>query len=332
MTDRRRWFAPGKMMWIGEYAVLDGAPAVVAAVDRGVDVVREGDADRCVVRTSLDPQPRSASPSGDFGQAASARLLNAVAMTLRASGVAPPAGRWFVDSSALSDDAKLGLGSSGAVAAALVAAWAPRLDADTALGLALEAHHAFQGRVGSGSDVIASALGGLVEVRRDRPPVRHRAIAGLDHVAIATGVAADTRVMVRRVRAWREARPTDAAPIMAALADAARAGVDAIANGHAGDWLAAVSAFARAERALTRASGVPVVSEVIDRALSAARSAGWWAKPSGAGGGDVVVAFAVDGDRAALDASVRDAGLTPISLALAPRGVLFADADGPSRT
>ena len=28
--------APGKLVLVGEYAVLDGAPAVVAAVDRGV--------------------------------------------------------------------------------------------------------------------------------------------------------------------------------------------------------------------------------------------------------------------------------------------------------
>ena len=29
-------FAPGKLIWMGEYAVLDGAPSIVQAVDRGL--------------------------------------------------------------------------------------------------------------------------------------------------------------------------------------------------------------------------------------------------------------------------------------------------------
>ena len=39
-----RIFAPGKLVVLGEYAVLDGAPAIVAAVDRGVVcTVSDGD-------------------------------------------------------------------------------------------------------------------------------------------------------------------------------------------------------------------------------------------------------------------------------------------------
>jgi len=329
VTDRGRWFAPGKMMWIGEYVVLDGAPAVVAAVDRGVSVVREGDHPTGTVRTSLGETTWALDAVPDRPET---RLVRAVLGTLTALGLPAPTGRWFVDSSALSHDDKLGLGSSGAVAAALVAAWAPGLAPTDALDAALEAHHAFQGRVGSGSDVIASALGGLVHVQRGESPRRLPAPADLDHVAIATGVAADTRVMVRQMKAFRDADPDGAAPLFADLTRAATAGVDALADGDARRWIDAVRAFADAERALTRASGVPIVSAPVDRAMAAAEHAGWTAKPSGAGGGDVVVAFAVDGDRDALDAAVRSAGLTPISLALAADGVLFADAGRSSRT
>ena len=51
--------APGKLVLVGEYAVLDGAPAIVAAVDRGV---------RCV----LSPGDAVETPAADDMDAADA--------------------------------------------------------------------------------------------------------------------------------------------------------------------------------------------------------------------------------------------------------------------
>jgi phosphomevalonate kinase len=258
--------------------------------------------------------------------------VEAVADTMIEAGIHPPNGRWFVDSRALSNDIKLGLGSSGAVAAGLVAAWAPHVAPEAALHLALDAHHRFQGRIGSGSDVIASAHGGLVRVQRGQPPQALAVPNELEHATIAVGAPADTRDMVRRMRAWRSAAPRVAAPLFDDLATAAAAGVYALSSMDIDGWLDAVRRYEACERALTRASGVPIITPAIEGAIQAAANAGWVAKPSGAGGGDVVVAFSRRGDRDRLEEAVRSVGLSSISLALSPGGVLFAPLDRTSRT
>ena len=91
--------APGKLILTGEYAVLDGAPAIVIAVDR-----------RAIARRNAIP--RGSSP-----------FLIAVAEEIAARrGAADPAARAAleisVDSTAFYNRAqKLGLGSSAAVVA-----------------------------------------------------------------------------------------------------------------------------------------------------------------------------------------------------------------------
>lgn len=120
--------APGKLILTGEYAVLDGAPALVAAIDRRVIARRHSG-------------PRGSSP-----------FLVAVADEIaRRRGKDDPAVhaamQIVVDSSALYDDAtKLGLGSSAAVTVAATAlALAaeqklPVIDREEVLSIALAAH------------------------------------------------------------------------------------------------------------------------------------------------------------------------------------------------
>src|SRR5262245_32806891 len=97
--------APGKLILTGEYAVLDGAPALVIAVDR-----------RAIARQTRPPPPRGSSP-----------FLVAVAAEIAARrGEGDPAAaramRVAVDSSAFYDGTtKLGLGSSAAVTVAATA-------------------------------------------------------------------------------------------------------------------------------------------------------------------------------------------------------------------
>ena len=134
--------APGKIFWIGEYAVLEGAPSVVAAVDRYVRITAEpaevayfdAGTERLVLSDSTGLFARAEVPPG-------LELVGTVAATLARAGVRVARVRVTADSSALAAEAKLGLGSSGAVAAGLVAALAPALPRDEALELALQNGH-----------------------------------------------------------------------------------------------------------------------------------------------------------------------------------------------
>src|SRR5439155_4713526 len=147
--------APGKLILTGESAVLDGAPALVVAVDRRVVARRHAD--------KVGPVRGSA------------RFLLAVADVLAArvgTSAAAAALEVACDSSAFyADGHKLGLGSSAAVT---VAATALALGAHDDLGddawrarvrvLAQEAHRRAQGG-GSGADIAACVYGGVIEFR-----------------------------------------------------------------------------------------------------------------------------------------------------------------------
>ena len=160
---RRPVSAPGKAFLIGEYAVLEGAPALVTAVD-----VR-------AVAHDCDLPDRPA-PS-DLSLAAHASVrdhLSSGTATEFTLGELPS-----VDSGPFSrGERKLGFGSSAAVAAAVVGfhlqeAGHDLTRADTralALQLARAAHHQAQGG-GSGGDVAAAVLGGSLRFTRDADPV-----------------------------------------------------------------------------------------------------------------------------------------------------------------
>jgi phosphomevalonate kinase len=160
----KRYFAPGKLVILGEYAVLDGAPAIVAAVDRGVI---------CEVTTG----DGLVTPGDD-------RFVRA------ALAGAPAAMRRFYDANPADlGGAKAGFGGS---AAATVAAC---LAGGRPAGDAVDVHRQVQGG-GSGVDVFASIQGG---VRRFPDGAE---VACPPMLAVWSGQSASTGPRVRRYLAW----------------------------------------------------------------------------------------------------------------------------------
>lgn len=331
----RRIHAPGKAMWLGEYVVLDGAPALVSAVDRHavceITPNRASTEDQSIIlETSLSPARwalRDRAGVVSETDAEEFRLLRAVVETLAEAGVAlPDAGAsYHFSTDALNAESKLGLGSSAAVAAvatvALSAGDAPQLrDAASVFELALRAHHRFQGGVGSGSDVAAACFGGVLRMKAGQPP-RRLDVALPSTIVIYTGESADTRAFVRAVTAQRDLPEVRRA--LASMRAHAIAGADALEAGALGDFLDAVRAFHRDEQALTASSGVPVVTPAIAQTVALMEQCGGAAKASGAGGGDIVIAFFDDAARRAHAVSLAvQAGLDVIPLAVEGRGVL----------
>jgi phosphomevalonate kinase len=200
--------APGKLIVTGEYAVLDGAPAIVIAVDR-----------RAIAR-------RNATPRG------SSPFLLAVADEIAARrGAADPAAtaalEVSVDSTAFYDRmTKLGLGSSAAVTVAATALALGTADRHEVLEVALAAHARAQGPLGargSGADIAASVHGGTIvfslpggagpcHVERRRWP------ASVAIFPFFTGAPADTAQLVGRVQAARDAHRTAVDAALTAVA------------------------------------------------------------------------------------------------------------------
>ena len=299
--------APGKVMLAGEYAVLDGAPAILVAVDRRAEA------------RLVDAPP----PPSEFLAAAAAVVGREVGAEAAAA-----LARVAVDSRALADRGlKLGLGSSAAATVAAVGAAlhaVGRFAPATVGTLAATAHaeaQARRGAAGSGADVAAATWGGAIAFQAGRatplalPP-------GLVLAFAWTGAAADTATLVAAVTATRGRPAVEAA--LAAIADASAALAGATTATAA---LAALTAAGAATAALGRAAGVPLVPPSVTALAAALAPLGAVAKTTGAGGGDVVaIAAPTTVAPAAVTAAIIAAGLTPLTLALDPRGVTITPA------
>jgi phosphomevalonate kinase len=311
--------APGKVLWAGEYAVLDGMAAVVMAVDR---------------RVRAEAPSARAGTLSPFLTAAAEEVASRYGQE---SSEAQAARRAWVDSGALARDGKkLGLGSSAAATVAAIAA-ATGADRKTIHEMAHRAHAAAQaprGARGSGADIAASVHGGLLLVKQLSPeaPLRVEPLPwppGLGFVLVWTGVPADTPPLVAQVRALRERDPRGHATAMVSLGDAAADLADAFQRA---DHAAIISAVARGHAALAELaarSGAelvpPAFAEV--RALAAAHDGA--AKPTGAGGGDVVLTVFPDPEAAAaFRVTLAPRGMIALDTRVDPDGVLLAEASG----
>lgn len=278
--------APGKLLIAGEYVVLTGSPAIVSAVPY-----------RAFARWTDDPQhPHAARPLGDeprYPEAAAARRA-------AEARVGEVEGELIIDVSALRhEDQKLGLGSSAASAAAAAAAVFASRGHDLrdeavrreVLDAALEGHSAVAPR-GSGVDVAASVMGGTVRyVREPRSVQVVRWPEALAPRVIWTGRPAKTRDFLDKLEALREDDPSAYSAAMAALEDATDVFVAAFRRGAVEPALTAAAFLCGRLAALGDACGAPVVDARIRRIVGLAETYGGAAKPSGAGGGDVAIAF-----------------------------------------
>jgi phosphomevalonate kinase len=291
--------APGKLVLSGAYAVLSGAPALVAAVDR------------YVLADSTKPAE-----------------FQAPEVTAALGDQAPP---WF-DASALREDGKkLGLGSSAAIVVASLAAL--ELDrepdlADQALcervyPRALAAHRAAQGG-GSGVDVAASAHGGVLAARRIAGELQVSAVrlpSALYFEVWACSVAAATAEFLARIRelAARDARLHRAR--LSAQALAAEAALEAALRDRPTDFVAAIARQFTALGALGEAAGIDIVTREHAELGNLAKAGGAAFLPAGAGGGDVAYYVGLAAPPPEFGARARALGLKRLELALGARGV-----------
>lgn len=332
--------APGKLIVTGEYAVLDGAPALVVAVNRRVVASR---------RTG----PRG---SSDFMLALAAELA-------RRHGADHPSTRAVdeivVDSSAFYDGTtKLGLGSSAAVTVAATALAlsagherVPVVDKAKVLEIASAAHAAAQGprgARGSGADIAAAVHGGVIAFQRATPDriawpsdaaqegktiecatgtaERLAWPSGVAWIPFFTGASADTGSLVAAVTAARAANRAAVDAALAAIDKASRAACQACAmRAHeiaSSALVAALVLAGRATDALAAATGVPLVPPCVIAARAALAPLGGTAKTTGAGGGDIGIAV-IPGTEHETEARrlLIEAGCQPLVIGVDQTGV-----------
>ena len=271
--------ACGKVILVGEHAVVYGLPAIAVAIDRGVRaraVRLDAGPSRLVVR-GWNLVVREDDEQHDLARAFRS-LLQATRDDPRASPSfdvetetdLPPGG---------------GLGCSAAMGVAIARAVDPAVTGDALQRRAMAWERVFHGNP-SGVDAAVSAEGGCVFFRKGEALERVR-VRGSLHLCIGhTGIASSTKAMVEAVARTRARRPAEVAKSfegIRALVHDARVAIEA------GDRVALGRLMDDNQVLL---GGLFVSSPEIERLCRLARDKGaLGAKLTGAGGGGSVAAL-----------------------------------------
>jgi mevalonate kinase len=277
----------GKIILLGEHAVVHGHAALAGAIDRGVRLRSRSDEGLrlCIPDWQIDVARGDDHPV--------ARALGAIAEELGVDGVAldgesdlPPAA---------------GLGSSAALSVAITRALAAHraivLDLDRTIAVAGAGERQFHGNP-SGVDVALAARGGIGLYRRgaglsplDAAPVP--VVVGL------SGEGRATATMVARVAEHLAAEPDTTRARLERLGELAGVGA-AIVSSAAPDLARLGTMLDEAHGAL---AALGLSTPALEDLCGSARAAGaLGAKLTGAGGGGAVVALAPGREDAVLDA------------------------------
>jgi phosphomevalonate kinase len=313
-------FAPGKLFVIGEYAVLSGARALVAALDAGI-IVRAERARRWNLK-ALDLGIDGA--LDDAAADSRAVLLARAIYAGRAEhGIDTPLSI-TVEGARPASRRKYGLGGSAASVVAVLGALASlvgedlgsRATRDHLFATAFRVHREHQRGRGSGADVAASVYGGWLDYSLGEGGSHIVPAAMPDEVRLAavwSGVASDT---VRAIDAFEAVRAARFRAVLDRFWDGLSSGrMEAIGE--------AITAY---EAVLEEIGGDAEGARRIRDLVAAARAAGFAAKGSGAVGGDSAIAIGFGAaDVGALHARWRAMGGEPLDVALDGRGVRALD-------
>jgi len=289
--------APGKVVLSGEYAVLDGAPAVCVAVDRRARAAvtpSPGERHRVVAPGYSDIEGRFTAASGRLRwqqggeeyalvdalwRVMQPQIDSSLTLMLDTSDFREP-----------TTGAKTGIGSSAALVTALAIVLNELSTEEHDLpGVAYEAHSDFQDGRGSGIDVACAVSGGLVEYC-----MAGRTISslewpdGLHHALLWSGMPMSTGDALSRLQ--RAVSRSSREHLVAASRQVAAAWRGASVD----DLLGAYGEYVLALRRFSDDHEIGIFAAGHDEVATAAAGSGLVYKPCGAGGGDVGIVLGSD--------------------------------------
>jgi len=309
--------APGKLVLSGEYAVLAGAKALVAAVDRRVVCLlhRRNEADWSFKSRGyfFESSHTADELFRDLPDEDPARFI----AHLSTPNALPRHAAVTIDSSPFYlRKQKLGIGSSAAVTVALGNALAALDGHEMGVERLQQAHRTFQRGVGSGLDVAAAYRGGVILYQNNQAET-HGIDPNVHYGFVFAGESTQTPRMIARFNEWRgETTPAS----LAELVSAANGVVEASLKANA--FMSCMKDYIGALVQLDQDAQIGIFGPGHKAAMGLAERHGVLYKPCGAGGGDMGVAFSTeDGALTRFKRDVEEQGLNVVRLEIEDDGV-----------
>lgn len=302
--------APGSLMLLGEYAVLDGHPAIVAAINQFIEVTITPRSDSQIYIQSALGQYHT-SLTALHVQAPFEYVLTALAQDL-------PSGCDIVISG--NCESGIGLGSSAAVTVATLQAintWLKKtITAADLWHQALSVIHRVQGN-GSGADIAASIYGGVIYFKNN-PFQVEKITTDLPICCVYSGNKLKTAHAIEQLQIRRQQQPDFFAAIEKNIAQLTIDAVPFIKNKN---WPALGMIFNQAQQAMI-SLGVSndLLNTLIDKLGE--QSSIFGAKISGSGLGDCVIGLGTFSNNIfPIDAWQQQMGVRQIPVAISATGV-----------
>lgn len=310
--------APGKLVIAGEWAVLEGHPAIVAAINRRVRSFVEPLEGQFVSLTMDDFKVRDARfvwkdgalhpfKNGGADARFARAAMEAALSFLDREGIAFRPFKLRSSGEGFQEGKKFGFGSSAAATAAIVDSvlrfHGRDAEKDIVFKLAALAHYRAQGSAGSGVDIAASVYGGVLAYRRFDPGVLGKGQAlmktwrglsvkklpfpdGLRLMVVWSGTEASTPLLMRAMNEYKTRNRREYERTLEEIGTVVSELADVWNDGDEDAIIRLLKKNAALLGELTRRSGVPVETLPFKRLAAIAEQEGAAGKLSGAGGGD----------------------------------------------
>lgn len=304
---------PGKLFVTGEYAVLFGAAAIITSVNRYANITISNSEPGSIFSSSainLDKMGFKIQ-SGKFKIADSdfetklAFIDAAITVFLKDFPEYESALNKVdvnIDTSQFytGNGAKLGFGSSAAVTVGFLQALnifcrGSEFDSPTLLNLAAEAHSIAQNKSGSGGDIAAAAYGKTIKFRKEEngkfEVTSFLFPKNFEMLTIWSGISCSTSEYISSVMEYKKNNPLEFENLLAGFNKSATLLADSFADNSFQNFSEEIIVYYSLLEKLGEKAGINIISKEHKKIHNIVRSCGGVYKPSGAGGGDIGLAF-----------------------------------------
>lgn len=294
--------APGKLLLLGDYAVVYGYPCLVTAVNKRLNVAVE------IINKEEDeiitPQVKE-----------SRFVLETIAYIKEKFSV-----KQNVRITTQGDFShQVGLGSSSAVTVATAEAlnrlFSLKLSKKEIFEISYTVNLLIQG-VGSGFDIAAATYGGTIEYVKGGTTLNKLKLHSLPLVVGYSGIKADTPYYIRKVAEAFKNKKEELSTLFEEIQSYVLLAKEGLESGD----LASVGVAMTKNHSVLQRLGVsiPKLDEMVNASI---QSGAWGAKLSGAGGGDCMIALVDPKKRLDVESAIQKVGGEVIHVELQARGV-----------